>query len=163
MHLSGGRSLHEFPSLNCYYTSLHPRAAGLKSRTSSCSSNNTSLSALLKLAHLRHSWAWPTAPSRLNTTPMMTQLAMLRQISVLPGPEEIYHQFEDEPEATSKPYAPSEAINSAPAPVAAAPVVCRPSRCHCQHRVCLDSPPEELGAALGSGHSGDLQGNPRRH
>ena len=32
MHLSGGRSLHGFSSLNCYHTSLHPRCAGSKPR-----------------------------------------------------------------------------------------------------------------------------------
>ena len=60
MHLSRDRSSHGFSSLSYYHTSLRPRCAGSKLKT--CSSNNTSSSASLRLAHLQRSWAWLLAP-----------------------------------------------------------------------------------------------------
>ena len=85
--------------------------------------------------------------------------------------KEIYYQFEDEPEADPEPDAPAEAANPSPTLVAAAPVVVAglpptitagpaASIKDVQFSSAPDKgeelPLEELGAARGSGHSGNL-------
>jgi hypothetical protein len=82
MHLSDGRSLHGFSSLNCYHNSLHPLCAGSKPRTFSLS--NISSSGLSRLAHPQRSLAWPSARLTPNTRPRTIRVVVFAVSSALP-------------------------------------------------------------------------------